>query len=104
VLRWPYHENDRAQAERATEGHIKVITTRRGRILGATIVGQHAGELIATWALAIGQGLNVRALAGMVVAYPTLAEIGKRAAVTQFAAGLTGPWVRRIIAWLRRFG
>ena len=104
VLRWPYHENDRAQAERATEGHIKVITTRRGRILGATIVGQNAGELIATWTLAIGQGLTVRALAGMVVAYPTLAEIGKRAAITQFAAGLTGPWVRRIIGWLRRFG
>jgi pyruvate/2-oxoglutarate dehydrogenase complex dihydrolipoamide dehydrogenase (E3) component len=104
VLRWPYHENDRAQAERATEGHIKVITTRRGRILGATIVGQSAGELIATWALAIDRGLNVRALAGMVVAYPTLAEIGKRAAITQFAAGLTGPRVRRIIAWLRRFG
>ena len=104
VLRWPYHENDRAQAERATEGHIKVITTRRGRILGATIVGQSAGELIATWALAIDQGLNVRAVAKMVVAYPTLAEIGKRAAITQFAADLTGPRVRRIIAWLRRFG
>ena len=39
VLRWPYHENDRAQAERETDGHIKVITSRSGRILGATIVG-----------------------------------------------------------------
>jgi len=104
VLRWPYHENDRAQAERATQGHIKVITTRRGRILGATIVGRNAGELIATWALAIGQRLNIRAFAGTVVAYPTLAEIGKRAAITQFAAGLTSPMVRRIISWLRRLG
>jgi pyruvate/2-oxoglutarate dehydrogenase complex dihydrolipoamide dehydrogenase (E3) component len=104
VLRWPYHENDRAQAERATHGHIKVITTRRGRILGATIVGLNAGELIATWTLAINQRLNIRAFAGTVVAYPTLAEIGKRAAITQFAAGLTSPMVRRIIAWLRRFG
>src|SRR5204862_6823517 len=39
VLRWPFHENDRAQVERTTHGHIKVVTTRRGRILGATIVG-----------------------------------------------------------------
>jgi pyruvate/2-oxoglutarate dehydrogenase complex dihydrolipoamide dehydrogenase (E3) component len=104
VLRWPYHENDRAQAERATRGHIKVITTRRGRILGATIVGLNAGELIATWTLAISQRLNIRAFAGIVVAYPTLAEIGKRAAISHFAAGLTSPMVRRIIAWLRRWG
>jgi pyruvate/2-oxoglutarate dehydrogenase complex dihydrolipoamide dehydrogenase (E3) component len=104
VLRWPYRENDRAQAERATEGHIKVITTRHGRILGATIVGRSAGELIATWALAISQRLNIRTFAGTVVAYPTLAEIGKRAAITYFTASLTHPMVRRIIVWLRRFG
>lgn len=104
VLRWPYHENDRAVAERATAGHIKIIVTRRGRILGATIVGRNAGELICTWVLAIEQRLNIRAIAGTVVPYPTLAEIGKRAAITHFAAGLTRPAVRRIIAWLRRFG
>jgi pyruvate/2-oxoglutarate dehydrogenase complex dihydrolipoamide dehydrogenase (E3) component len=104
VLRWPYHENDRAVAERSTEGHIKVITTPGGRILGATIVGRDAGELIATWSLAVNQRLNIRAIAGTVVPYPTLAEIGKRAAVTYFAAGLTRPAVRRIIGWLRRFG
>jgi len=104
ILRWPYHENDRAQAERATRGHIKVVTTRRGRILGATIVGMNAGELIATWTLAISQRLNVRALAGSVVAYPTLAEVGKRAAITYFTGSLTSPLVRRIIVWLRRLG
>jgi len=104
ILRWPYHENDRAQAERATRGHIKVVTTRRGRILGATIVGMNAGELIATWTLAISQRLNIRALAGSVVAYPTLAEVGKRAAITYFTGSLTSPLVRRIIVWLRRLG
>ncbi len=104
VLRWPYHENDRALAERATEGHIKVIATPGGRILGATIVGRDAGELIATWSLAVNQRLNIRAIAGTVVPYPTLAEIGKRAAITHLAAGLTRPAVRRIIGWLRRFG
>ncbi len=104
VLRWPYHENDRAQAEGETVGHIKVVTDRRGRILGATIVGAGAGELITTWTLAVGLRLNIRALAGIIVPYPTLAEIGKRAAITYFTPGLTSNWVRRIIALLRRFG
>jgi pyruvate/2-oxoglutarate dehydrogenase complex dihydrolipoamide dehydrogenase (E3) component len=104
VLRWPYHENDRAQTEGETVGHIKVITNAGGRILGATIVGAAAGELITTWTLAVTQGLNIRALAGIVVPYPTLAEIGKRAALTYFTPGLTNPWVRRIIRFLRRFG
>ena len=104
MLRWPYSENDRAQAERDTTGHIKVVTNRRGRILGATIVGAAAGELITTWALAMSRKLNIRAMAGIVVPYPTLAEIGKRAAITYFTPGLTSPFVRRIIAFLRRFG
>lgn len=104
VLRWPYHENDRAQAEREPHGHIKVVTAKNGRILGATIVGTHAGELITTWTLAIAQRLNVRAFAGIVVPYPTLAEVGKRAAISYYAGSLTSPLVRRIIAWLRRFG
>jgi pyruvate/2-oxoglutarate dehydrogenase complex dihydrolipoamide dehydrogenase (E3) component len=104
VLRWPYHENDRAQAERETRGHIKVVTTERGRVLGATIVGAHAGELIVPWTLAVTQRLNIRAFAEMVVPYPTLAEIGKRAAITYFAGSLTNPFVRRIITALRRFG
>jgi pyruvate/2-oxoglutarate dehydrogenase complex dihydrolipoamide dehydrogenase (E3) component len=104
VLRWPYHENDRAQAERATMGHIKIVTNGRGKIVGATIVGEAAGELITAWTLAISRGLNIRAVAGMIVPYPTLAEIGKRAAVTYFLPSLTNVWVRRIIGWLRRFG
>jgi pyruvate/2-oxoglutarate dehydrogenase complex dihydrolipoamide dehydrogenase (E3) component len=104
VLRWPYHENDRAQAERTTEGHIKVITNRNGRILGATIVGHNAGELISAWSLAVGQRLNIRAMATTVLPYPTLAEIGKRAAITRYMASLTSPVVRRIIVWLRRLG
>ena len=104
VVRWPYHENDRAQAERETVGHIKVVTDRRGRILGATIVGAAAGELITTWTLAISRRLNIRAIAGIVVPYPTLAEVGKRAAITYFTPSLTSPWVRRIIAVLRRLG
>ena len=104
ILRWPYHDNDRAQAERETHGHIKVITTRKGQIVGATIVGAQAGELIAMWTLAIAQGLNIRKLTGIVLPYPTLSEIGKRAAIDFFTPSLTRPWLRRIIAWLRIFG
>ena len=95
---------DRAQAERATHGHIKVVTAKNGKILGATIVGAHAGELITTWTLALSQGLNIRAMTGIVVPYPTLSEIGKRAAITYFSTSLTSPRVRRLIGFLRRFG
>jgi pyruvate/2-oxoglutarate dehydrogenase complex dihydrolipoamide dehydrogenase (E3) component len=102
VLRWPYHENDRAQAERTTQGHVKVVTDRRGRILGATIVGAHAGELIAPWTLAIGQGLNIRAMAEVVAPYPTLGEVNKRAAMTFFSSAAANPKVRWIVRWLRR--
>jgi pyruvate/2-oxoglutarate dehydrogenase complex dihydrolipoamide dehydrogenase (E3) component len=104
ILRWPYREIDRARAERETRGHIKVITSARGRILGATIVGANAGELIATWALAVSKRLNVRTLAGMVIPYPTFAEVGKRAAMTYFLPGARSPMVARLIAFLRRFG
>ena len=104
VLRFPYHDNDRAQAERETTGHIKVVTTRRGRILGATIVGAHAGELITTWTLAVARGLNIRTVASLVFPYPTLGEVGKRAAISFFTPSLTSPAVRRIIGWLRRLG
>lgn len=104
VARSAYHDNDRAQAERETHGHIKVITTRKGRIVGATIVGAQAGELLSMWTLAIARGLNIRALTGLVLPYPTLGELGKRAAVDFFASSLTSPWVRRIIAWMRIFG
>jgi pyruvate/2-oxoglutarate dehydrogenase complex dihydrolipoamide dehydrogenase (E3) component len=104
VLRWPYHENDRAQAERATDGHIKVITAKNGRILGASIVGAQAGELITAWTLALSRGLNIRAMTGIVVPYPTLSEISKRAAISYFSASLNNPRLRRLIGFLRRFG
>ncbi len=104
ILRWPYHDNDRAQIERETRGHIKVIAKTNGKIIGATIVGAQAGELITTWTLAIAQGLNIRAFSDIVMPYPTLSDIGKRAAIDFFTPSLTSTWVRRIIVWLRIFG
>jgi hypothetical protein len=52
----------------------------------------------------VTQNLNIRTMAGIVVPYPTLAETGKRAAITYFTPSLTRAWVRRIIALLRCFG
>ena len=104
VLRWPYHENDRAQAERQTVGHIKVVVDRRGRIRGATIVGAQAGELIQLWSLALSQGLKIKAMIDWISPYPTLTEINKRAAYRYFATAPSKPIVRKIIAWLAKLG
>jgi pyruvate/2-oxoglutarate dehydrogenase complex dihydrolipoamide dehydrogenase (E3) component len=104
VLRWPYHENDRAQAERETDGHIKVVTSKRGNILGAAIVGAQAGEIIQMWSLAISQGLKIRAMTEWISPYPTLSEINKRAAFRYFATMPSNPYVRKIIALLAKLG
>lgn len=104
VLRWSFDENDRAQAERETEGHIKVVTSNKGAILGVTIVGPHAGELIQMWTLAISQKLNIKAMMGWISPYPTLSEVNKRAAFRYYASATGSPIVRKIISWLAKLG
>lgn len=102
VLRWSFAENDRAHTERATEGLVKAITNARGRILGATIVGPQAGELIQPWCLAISRRLKISALASFVPPYPTLGEAGKRAAGSYFTETLFGPRTQRLVRFLSR--
>lgn len=104
ILRWPFHENDRAQTGRETEGMIKVIATKRGYVLGAAIVGPEAGELIQLWCLAIAKRLKLSAIANLVVPYPTLGEVSKRAAGTFYMPKLFSPLTRRIVRFLARFG
>lgn len=104
VLRWPYHENDRAQAERITEGHVKVVTDAKGRILGCSIVGEHAGELIQIWSLAISQKMKIKAMTEWISPYPTLGEVNKRAAFRYFATAASNPLVRKAISFLKKFG
>ncbi len=104
VLRWPFVENDRAQTERKTSGLVKAVTTKSGKILGASILGAEAGELIQVWTLAIGQGLTVKALAGMIVPYPTLGEVSKRAAGSFYTPKLFGERTRRLVRLLSWFG
>lgn len=103
VLRWPIAENDRAHTERHRDGLVKVIITKRGRVLGAAIVAERAGDLIQPWVLAVSQGLKISALAGMVVAYPTLSEINKRAAGSYYVPTLFGQRTRRLVQFLLRF-
>jgi pyruvate/2-oxoglutarate dehydrogenase complex dihydrolipoamide dehydrogenase (E3) component len=104
VLRWPYAENDRARAERATEGFVKAITTPKGRILGATVVGRQAGELIHVWTLAIQNRMKIGQMAGFIAPYPTLGEISKRAAGSFYTPALFGERTRKIVRFLLRLG
>lgn len=104
VLRSDFAGNDRAVAEAETAGFVKIMTSARGRILGASIVGPHAGELIAPWALAVTRSLKISAMAGVVLPYPTLGEAGKRAAITYYQGLATKPWLRKLIGILKIFG
>jgi pyruvate/2-oxoglutarate dehydrogenase complex dihydrolipoamide dehydrogenase (E3) component len=103
VIRWPFRDNDRAQTEGKTKGLVKAIVGRGGKILGVSIVGEQAGELIQPWVLAMSNGLKIKALAGMVAPYPTLGEINRRVAVTYYSGLATNPHVRRVINWLKWF-
>lgn len=100
VLRWAFAENDRAQAERKTAGLIKAVVHKNGRILGASIVGAEAGELIQLWVLAISAKLKIAALTGMIAPYPTRGEVSKRAAGAFYTDFLFGPRNKAIIRML----
>ncbi|MBL1255628.1 NAD(P)/FAD-dependent oxidoreductase [Methylocystis sp. Sn-Cys] len=104
ILRADFKDNDRAQTEGLTRGFLKVVATKRGHILGATIVGHDAGELITPWTLAISQRLEISALANLITPYPTLSEISKRAAGSYYTPALFSPRTRRLVRFLRIFG
>lgn len=104
VLRAPYHDNDRAQAERQTEGLLKAVVDRSGTVLGASILGAQAGEMIQIWGLAISAKLNVKAIAGMILPYPTLGEVSKRAAGSFFTPKLFSPRTQKLVRTLAQFG
>lgn len=98
-----YDGNDRAQAERRTEGFIKLVLGRRGKVLGVTIVGPQAGEAINMWCLVITRRLSLSAVAGMIAPYPTLAEISKRAAGNYYAPRLFSSRVRGVVRFVQRW-
>ena len=104
VLRWPFADNDRARAERNAEGLVKVIATPRGRVLGASILGAQAGELIQPWTLAIAQGIKLSAMAGTIAPYPTRGEAGKRAAAGFYGDKISSRWTQGLVRLLLRLG
>lgn len=104
VLRWPFAENDRARAERDTAGEVKIVTDRKGVVLGAAIVGARASDLIVPWTLAVRKKLDVSEFRDLIVPYPTYSEVGKRAAVGFYAGQTRRPAVTRLLRLLRLFG
>lgn len=104
VLRWPYSESPLAQAERRSEGMVKLLTDTKGRVLGVTIAGAGAGELIVPWSLAVAEGRNLRDMADLAVPAGTFSELSKAAATSFYAPLAAKPGLRRLIGFLRRFG
>ncbi|MFN3919414.1 MAG: FAD-dependent oxidoreductase [Methylohalobius sp.] len=100
VTRYDFKELDRAIADGETSGFVKLITPPgKDKILGVTIVGEHAGDLLAEFVLAMKQGIGINKLFGTIHAYPTLAEANRYAA---------GVWRRahtpkRLLALLERY-
>jgi pyruvate/2-oxoglutarate dehydrogenase complex dihydrolipoamide dehydrogenase (E3) component len=99
----PLAGNDRAEAEGATEGLAKLVLSPKGVILGATIVAPGAGEMIGLWGLAIQNRMKIGRIAATTFPYPTLSEVGRRAAGAWFTPTLFGPKTRFFIGLTQRF-
>jgi len=103
VLRFSFDQNDRAQAERRTEGLIKVMVVG-GKPIGASVVGLRAGELIQPYVLAIANKLKISALTSMVSPYPTMTEVTKRAAGQYYTPRLfENEWVKRVVRFTQKY-
>lgn len=102
VETFPFDENDRAIAEGDVRGFGKLVTTKKGRVLGVTLVGRHAGDHIHLWALALSSKLKLSALTGMIAPYPTRGEIGKRLAGKWYTPVLFSRQTRRLVSVLKR--
>ncbi|MGH9945356.1 MAG: FAD-dependent oxidoreductase, partial [Pyrinomonadaceae bacterium] len=105
VYRAEFADNDRAQTEAATDGFAKLVTAgRKGEIVGAHIVGAHAGELIHEIVLAMKHRLPASALGGMIHVYPTLTQVNQKAGLDAVLAKIA-PYrksLSRYFAWRRR--
>ncbi len=104
VLVQPFADNDRAQAEGDVRGFAKLVASKRGKILGVTLVGAHAGDHLPLWVLTMTTGLKLSQLTGMIAPYPTRGEINKRLAGQWYTGALFSPATRRLVSILKRFG
>jgi pyruvate/2-oxoglutarate dehydrogenase complex dihydrolipoamide dehydrogenase (E3) component len=103
-LKWNFDDNDRARAEREIAGLVKIVVSKRGKILGAGIVGKNAGDLITPWTLAMQEELKISSMANLIAAYPTRSEASKRAAGSFYSPALFGKGTRRLVRFLSMFG
>lgn len=104
IKEWSFEDNDRAQAEHETIGKIKVITNKKAKILGVTIVGNKAGELILPWVIAIRENKSLRSFTDVIVPYPTLSEISKRVAGQFYMKKLFSNKTRQLVRLLLKLG
>jgi pyruvate/2-oxoglutarate dehydrogenase complex dihydrolipoamide dehydrogenase (E3) component len=102
IVRVPYATNDRAQTERHTEGMLKLVADRRGHVLGVSVLGAHAGELVHLWVMAIERKLKLRHVAQMLAPYPTWGELDKSTAAEFFKPLIARPLTRAIARTLFR--
>lgn len=96
VYRSRYSENDRAVTDIEENGFAKVICDKRGRILGAHIVGANAGELIHEYVLAKSAKLKIGSLSSCIHIYPTLAQIVKRTGDQYYTQMFSSPWFKGV--------
>ena len=101
VLRFEFKDVDRALAEVETGGMTKLVT-HKGRILGASILGPHAGELVHEIVLAMQTRMKISDISAAIHAYPTLAQIHRRAVNSAYTSRLFSPFTRRLVRWLQR--
>ncbi|MCH7639627.1 MAG: FAD-dependent oxidoreductase [Bacteroidetes bacterium] len=103
VYRFPYTKVDRATTDGKTTGQIKVFATKwRGKILGVSILGERAGELISLYAVAMRNGVSLKALADTIHPYPSYGLAARRAA-DQWYARLQSPWAIRLLQRVFRY-
>jgi pyruvate/2-oxoglutarate dehydrogenase complex dihydrolipoamide dehydrogenase (E3) component len=101
VLRFPFKDIDRALAEVEPHGFVKLVTHKK-KILGASILGPHAGELLHEIVLAMKTGAGIGDISATIHAYPTLAQVHRRTVNTFYGAKLFSPATRRLARWINR--
>ncbi|MCC5857580.1 MAG: mercuric reductase [Ectothiorhodospiraceae bacterium] len=101
IARFPFGEVDRALAEGSEHGLAKLVV-HKGRLVGASMVGAHAGELIHELVLAMQARLKIGQIAAAIHAYPTLAQIHRRAVNSLYSPKLFAPGTRRLVHWINR--
>lgn len=98
-----FKNNDRAQAEAAVTGKIKLLLSSKGKPLGVHIVGRNAGDLLAEWIAVVNGKLKLSTLAGAIHAYPTQAEINKRVVGQYFSEKLFSDKMRKALKIIHRY-